>query len=251
MALGGTSHPETGSTGDGFWFLKQLGHTVNEPSPDIVPLQVPETWVTDLSGTSLSFMKITFYLDNVKKFSLEGKVLFTHFGISGPLILNAARKVKELLRAGVVTATIDCYPDTDFAQLERRIVAAFDRNKNKDFKNILDEIVPHGTAKSLANVAPFKDIIEKKVHSVTKEERKAIVHALKGLPLTISGLMGFERAVVADGGVPLTEVDTKTMQSRIHPNLYLTGDVLHINRPSGGYSLQLCWTTGYVAGDHA
>jgi hypothetical protein len=251
FATGGVSHPETGSTGDGFKWLRDLGHKVAAPTPTIVPLAVKEAWVKKLAGVSLSFMKITFFADDVKKFSKTGKILFTHFGISGPLILNLAHSVSDLLHSGLVTAKIDAFPDTDLGTLEKKIISIFDQNKNKMLKNIFKDIAPAGTAESILSI--FKDDIDPdtKVHSITREERKKITGLLKALPMTITGLMGFDRAVVADGGVPLSEVDTKTMRSKKIENLYVTGDLLHINRPSGGFSLQLCWTTGYVAGSHA
>ena len=247
LAVGGASHPETGSTGDGFKWLRDIGHTAEKPVPNIVPLQVDDKWVRDLSGTSLSFMRITFYVDGKKAFSEKGKILFTHFGISGPLILNLAHKVADLLHEGVVTAAIDVYPDTDAGALEKKILKVFDANKNKSFKNIVEEIVPKGMANALIEFHIIPDVMDK-VHSISKEERKTIVRLLKGMPMTIVDLMGMERAVVSGGGISLKEVDTKTMRSKLYDNLYLTGDILHINRPSGGYSLQLCWTTGYVAG---
>ncbi len=250
LATGGMSHPETGSTGDGFDWLRELGHKVKAPTPTIVPLAVSNTWVKSLAGVSLSFMKITFYCDGVKKFSKTGKILFTHFGLSGPLILNSAGKVSGLLQSGIVTAKIDTYPDTNEGELEKKIIKVFDENKNKNLKNVLDDIVPHGTVSAilmlLKNIDP-----DTKVHSVKKETRKLLVALLKALPVDIVGLMGFDRAVVADGGVDLTEVDMKTMKSKIFENLYVTGDLLHINKPSGGFPLQLCWTTGQVAGKNA
>lgn len=250
LATGGVSHPETGSTGDGFKWLTDLGHTVSKPTPTIVPLRTAERWSHMLSGTSLTFMKISFYLDGKKKFSKTGKILFTHFGISGPLILNSASDVADLLQAGLVTAKIDCYPDTDLRGLEEKILKVFDEHKNKMLKNILDLIVPPGTADSIPHI--LKNInFDTKVHSVSKNDRKMLVELLKALPLTITGLEGYDRAVVADGGVTLSEIDTKTMRSKILRNLLITGDLLHIRRPSGGYSLQLCWTTGFVAGINA
>lgn len=247
LATGGLSHPETGSTGDGMRWLSKLGHTVRQPSPTVVPLAVNEQWIKDLSGVSLSFMKITFYLDDKKAFSKTGKILFTHFGLSGPLIMNSAGKVKALMEQGKVTAKIDAFPDTDLGSLEKQIVKVFDANKNKDLKNIFSEIVPEGTDKGILSLIDLPEDI--KVHSVTKGQRKMIVHLLKALPVTITGLMGYDRAIVSDGGVRLSEIDTRTMQSKIHPNLYITGDLLDINRQSGGFSLQLCWTTGFVAGN--
>lgn len=249
FATGGLSHPELGATGDGFSWLRSLGHTVKESSPDIVPLAVKEKWVKDLSGVSLSFMKITFFLDGVKKFAKKGKILFTHFGLSSPLILNSAREVKYLIQTGgIVTAMIDTCPDTDIGSLEKQVVKILDQHKNKTLKNVLPEISPAGLAPALVTLLTKKLDLEKKVHSLTKEERRVIVDLLKALPLTITGLMGFDRAVVSDGGVELAEMDLRTMRSRLHDNIYVTGDLLNISRPSGGFSLQLCWTTGYVAG---
>ncbi len=251
FATGGVSHPETGSSGDGFGWLTQLGHTVSNPTPTIVPLAVEEDWVKELAGVSLSLMKITFFADGKKQFAKTGEVLFTHFGISGPLILNIAHKVNDLLHKGIVTATIDAFPDTDLGALDRRITAVFDQNKNKMLKNILKYIAPLGTSHGILSLVRGAIDLDKKVHSITQDERKSIVHTLKALPLTITGLMGFDRAVIADGGVELREIDMKTMRSYKIENLYVIGDLLHINRPSGGYSLQLCWTTGWLAGNHA
>ena len=247
IATGGVSHEETGSSGDGFKWLKKIGHTVHTPRPTIVPLKVSDSWVKKLSGTSLSFMRISFFVNGKRNFSEKGKILFTHFGISGPLILNAAHKVADLLHEGDVSARIDCYPDTEINSLEKQILKVFDKNKNKSFKNIIKEVVPQGLSDTLLD---FNVIFgDEKVHSIPKEARKEFVHLLKALPLTITGLMGMDRAVISDGGIPLTEINMKTMKSTVlFSNLYITGDMLHVNRPSGGYSLQLCWTTGYVAG---
>lgn len=251
LATGGMSHPETGSTGDGFEWMRDLGHTVQSPTPTIVPLAVKDAWVKSLAGVSLSFMKITFYLDGKKQFSKTGKILFTHFGLSGPLILNSAHKVGDLfLNGDQVTAKIDAYPDTDEKALEEKILKVFEENKNKMLKNIFSEIAPHGTAPAILSILKSIDG-STKVHSVSKDARKLIVATLKALPVTITGLMGYDRAVVADGGVALHEMDMRTMRSKLFSNLYITGDLLHINRPSGGFSLQLCWTTGFIAGDNA
>lgn len=247
LATGGVSHPETGSTGDGFQWLHDVGHSVAAPTPTIVPLAVQEEWVKSLAGVSLSFMKISFFLDGKKHFHKVGKVLFTHFGLSGPLILNSASSVGEMLLNGLVSAQIDLFPDTDLGDLDNRLVNAFNLKKNNELKTVFRDFVPKSMAKSLESI--FPDInFATKVHSITKEQRSQIVHTLKALPLTITGLMGNDRAVAADGGVTLSEIDTRTMRSKLFSNLYIIGDLLHINRPSGGYSLQLCWTTGYVAG---
>ncbi|MEX0650057.1 MAG: aminoacetone oxidase family FAD-binding enzyme [Candidatus Andersenbacteria bacterium] len=250
FATGGISHPETGSTGDGFTWLKKLSHTVEDPTPTLVPLQVREAWITKLAGVSLPDVKITFWVNDEKRFSRRGRILCTHFGVSGPLILNSAGQVADMLHEGSVTARIDLFPDLDLGALDAHIVAAIEGNKNKTVRNVLRHIVPPGTAPALLTLLEHIDPLTK-AHSLTRLERKEIVQLLKVLPLTILGLMGFEKAVIADGGLLISQVDSKTMRSRIIENLYVTGDLLHINRPSGGYSLQLCWTTGYVAGSHA
>ncbi len=252
LATGGSSHPETGASGEGIEWLKELGHTVYSPSPNIVPLMVDEDWVKDLSGKTLSFMKITFSdLNESKKtrFSKTGKILFTHFGLSGPLILNAAHEVKQILKHGHVRAYIDMYPDTEVGTLRNRVLEVFNINKNKELRNVLKEFVPAGMSEAVAaQLSP--ELQAMRVHSVGKEDRHALVERLKAMPLTVTGTMGMDWAVISDGGVELSEVDTKTMCSKKHTNLYFTGDVLHINRPSGGYGLQLCWTTGWVAGSN-
>ncbi len=251
FATGGASHQETGSTGDGFNWLRDIGHTVVAPTPSIVPLAVADEWVKKLAGITLEDMKINFYVDGVKNFSKKGRLLFTHFGLSGPLILNSASTVADLLPAGTVTAAIDPFPTEDLGAFEKRIIGVFDGNKNKILKNVLGEIVPAaGMAKGVEFLISQIDLVDlnKQVNDVRVEERKRLVRLLKALPVTIAGLMGDDRAVVSDGGVSLDEIDMRTMKSKVIENLYVTGDLLHINRPSGGYSLQLCWTTGYVAG---
>lgn len=265
LATGGVSHPETGSTGDGFKWLRELGHTVKDPTPTIVPIATSDDWSHLLAGVSMTFMKITFFLDGKKQFSKTGKVLFTHFGLSSPLILNSAAAVGELLMNGEVTAQIDAFPETDLGALDDKVVHIFNQNKqsfspkgvvttlsnkNKLLKTVFPDLVPQGTVKGIQLLFPEINF-DTPVHSVTKDQRKKIVNTLKALPIQITGLMGNDRAVSADGGVILEEVDMKTMRSKKYDNLYIVGDLLHINRPSGGYSLQLCWTTGFIAGKNA
>jgi predicted Rossmann fold flavoprotein len=250
FATGGLSHPETGSTGDGFSWLHSMGHTVHTPTPTVVPLRAADDWLRDIAGKKLSDSKVTFFVEGQKRFAVRGDILITHFGISGPTILNAAGRVADLLQEGTVEAHIDTMPEHNIGELDTLLRTSFDRQKNKALKNALREVAPAGTAETLLATQSQLDP-EKKVHSVTKEERRVIVDLLKAVPVHITGLMGFDRAVVADGGVALAEVDEKTMRSRKIENLFLVGDLLHIRRPSGGYSLQLCWTTGFVAGEHA
>jgi predicted Rossmann fold flavoprotein len=251
FATGGLSHPETGSTGDGFGWLKSLGHTVVDPSPTVVPIAVRDKWVHANMGVTLPAVHMSVYLDDVKKFRIAGDILCTHFGLSGPLILNNAKKVADLLQSGDATATIDLFPKLDHGALEKNIIEILDANKNKDFSNALRAIVPTGSYKGVSVAVAGIIDMDTKVHSFSKEPRKKLVHLLKAMPVNISGLMGFDRAVVADGGVPMSEIDPRTMRSNLAENLFVTGDLLHINRPSGGFSLQLCWTTGWVAGGHS
>ena len=250
IATGGKSHPETGSTGDGFRWLKNLGHTVADPTPTIVPLSVSDEWVKSLAGVSLDDIKITFFIDDKKQLALKGKILCTHFGLSGPLILNAAGKVADWLHEGVVTAKIDVYPNLDLGALDKHITKIFDDNKNKILKNVFKVIAPKGASAAILSLLPTIDP-EIEINSITKPQRKQIVNLLKALPVNITGLMGLDRAVVVDGGLDIKEIEAKTMRSKLYANLFVTGDLLHISRPSGGYSLQLCWTTGFVAGNCA
>ena len=251
LATGGVSHPETGSTGDGFKWLKDLGHTIVEPTPSIVPVSVSDTWIKSLAGKSFDDVKITFFVNTKgikrKSFSKQGRILATHFGLSGPMILNSANQIADLLHEGSVTAEINLFPGKDLGAIERQIIELFDANKNKSFKTVFKELVPVGMGSGIIELVDFIEH-DLKVHSITKESRKQLVKLLTALPVHITDLMGFDRAVIADGGIPLEEIDTKTMRSKVIENLFITGDLLHVNRPSGGYSLQLCWTTGFVAG---
>jgi hypothetical protein len=201
-------------------------------------------------------MTIRFRQDGKNKLKKTGKILFTHFGISGPLILNSSFEVKKLLDKGEVIASIDMFPHTEENELDARVVKLFDRNKNKLLKNILHELMNKSLAEQILKQIHCQGstltvgIGEKEANAVTKEERKVLVKKMKDLTFPITGTLGFEKALIADGGVALDEVNFKNMTSKLHPNLYLLGDVLDINRPSGGFSLQLCWTTGWVAGDN-
>lgn len=250
LATGGTSHKETGSTGDGFRWLSGLRHVVQNPTPSVVPLAVRDKWIKSLAGVTFDNAKITFFVDHKKKFAVKGRILCTHFGLSGPLILNSSKKVSDLLAEGAVTAGIDIFPQYDEGALDTYLTKVFDQQKNKSLKNVIRLFVPKGASQALLQLLPEIDS-EKKIHSITKAERKKLGALLKKLPVSISGLMGYERAVIVDGGLDLSEVDGKTMRSRRYDNLYITGDLLNINRPSGGFSLQLCWTTGWVAGSSA
>ncbi len=249
LATGGMSHPETGSTGDGFKWLRDLGFEVKNPTPTLVPIAVSEKWVKKLSGISLDPARVTFFVDGIRSFVLKGRILFTHFGLSGPTILNAASKTADALHEGEVTALVDAFPDTDHGALDMELVAFFDANKNKSLKNVFKAFAPDGMSDVILSHVESIDPMGK-VHSLKKEDRKVLVQTMKSLSITVEGLMGNDMAIVSDGGLPVTEIDVKTCVTKKYDNLYVTGDLLHIRRPSGGFSLQLCWTTGWIAGEN-
>lgn len=249
LATGGKSYPETGSTGDGFLWLKELGHKVTDSGSALVPVAIGDVWVRKLQGVSMPGVKITVLQNNVKQASRQGKILFTHFGLSGPAILNTSSQIGELLGYGDVVISLDLLPELDHSALNEKLQEIFKENSNKKFKNSLAGLLP--AALSGAIVAKSGINQDKFCHSITREERLKLIKFLKDLRMKAAGLLGAKKAIVTSGGVELSEVDFKTMRSRLYPNLYLIGDILNIDRPSGGYSLQLCWTTGYVAGTRA
>ncbi len=246
FATGGLSHPETGSTGEGFHFLEKIGHTVVAPRPALVPLRVREAWVSELAGVSFVDVKFSYYQKDKKIESGRGKMLFTHIGLSGPLVLNMSRGISEFLQYGAVLVAFDFLPTKNVGEIDREIQTLFEAQKNKQVKNSLDGFLVPAMVPVLLKLAGINP--EKPVHSVTRDERMALARLAKDFRMTVTGLLGTDKAIVTSGGVPLEEVDCKYMRSRKFANLYLVGDVLNIDRPSGGYSLQLCWTTGFVAG---
>ena len=249
LATGGKSRPETGSTGDGFKWLKKLGHTVTEPVASLVPITLSDKWIKTLSGVTLPEVKLTLLQNGKKQDTQKGKILFTHVGVSGPTILNMSSDIAELLKYGEVIISLDLFPAEDYGKLNTKLQELFKTHTNKKFKNVLGEIIPGAVATVVVEFSNIK--ADTKCNSVTREERLALVQLLKAIPLHVSGLLGVDKAIVTSGGVALSEVDFKTMQSRLYSNLYLVGDILDIDRPSGGYSLQLCWTTGYISGTHS
>ncbi len=249
LATGGKSHPETGSTGDGFGWLRSLGHTVIDTAPALVPLKLSDPWVKRLQGISIPLVRFSVLQNDIRRAVHKGKLLFTHFGVSGPTILNMSSQIRELLEYGTVTLVADLLPSLDHKRVDTAVQYIFKKDSNKIFKNITSELLPTAVIQALGELAGIDD--KTPCHSISREARRRLVQFLKALPLHVSGVLGIEKAVVTSGGIALEEVDFKTMRSRKIKNLYLTGDILNIARPSGGYSLQLCWTTGTVAGKHA
>jgi hypothetical protein len=249
IATGGISRPETGSTGDGYLWLKNIGHTIIEPIPSLVPIALKDRWVKKLAGVSLTDIKITVLQNNEKKSVVKGKILFTHVGVSGPTILNMSKGIGELLKNGEVFLSLDLLPAEDYGTLNAKLQKLFEEHNKKQFQNVLSDIIPSAMIPVVMRLSGIKPEVQ--CNGVTREERLALINLLKAVPMQVDRLLGIEKAIVSSGGVVLEEVDFRTMQSRLFPNLYLAGDILNIDRPSGGYSLQLCWTTGFVAGSSA
>lgn len=247
VATGGLSRPETGSTGQGFSWLKKLEHTVVDNNFALVPVALSDTWVKKLGGVSLKNIKLTTFQHGQKQSVGKGDMMFTHFGITGPLALNMSKEIGELLKYGKVEVELDLFPATDLGTLRKRLQELLVAQSNKKLKNVLSGLVPAALASALLEISNIDG--ETKNNLVSSEDRKALVKIMKAIPLHVSHLLGADKAVISSGGVALEEVNFKTMQSRKIPNLYLVGDMLNIDRPSGGYSLQLCWTTGWVAGN--
>ncbi len=249
LATGGMSRPETGSTGDGFTWLRKLGHTVLDNDASLVPVTIKDTWVRKLQGVTLTNIKLSLFQDNKKQDIRKGKLLFTHFGISGPTVLNMSKDIRELLRYAPVHIELDLLPDENYGTLNEKLQLLCKDEHKKMIKNSLDRLIPKALIESVCAQATVPG--ETTNNSLSRKERISLVGAIKHMKMEVRGLLGQDKAIVSSGGVSLEEVDVKTMQSKKYSNLYIIGDLLNIDRPSGGYSLQLCWTTGYVAGNDA
>lgn len=249
ITTGGTSHPETGSSGDGFKWLKNVGHTVITPESALVPIKISDEWVHNLQGVALPKVKLTILKNNIPAETRTGKLLFTHFGISGPLALNMSYFVGEAMKESLVTLALNIFPDLSRTQLDEKLLLHFATVQNKKWKNALIGFIP---ARLRALVVEMSGINpELFVNEIPKIARLRVVDFLRSIIITPTGLLGPDKAVVSSGGVALQEIDFKTMGSKIIENLYLAGDILDFDRPSGGFSLQICWTTGFVAGKAA
>ncbi len=247
LATGGTSHPETGSTGDAYAWLKDMGHTVHTPMPSLVPVKSNDAWLKKLQGIVLQNVKIHIYADGEKKNSKKGKILFTHFGISGPTVLNMSKEISDYLNAKQnVYLSLDLLSEYDHGTLNKTLTDLFQKNSKKKIANILPEIIN----KNLVSIILQNSKIDESTtgNAITKEMRMILIENVKNVKINIHGLLDESEAVIADGGVDIKEIDFKTMGSKVINNLYIIGDLLNIDRPSGGYSLQLCWTTGCIAG---
>lgn len=249
IATGGKARPETGSTGEGFSWLAKFGHTVITPDLALVPVKISEHWVKKLQGLSLPNIKITLIENGNRNFAQTGKVLFAHFGMTGPLVLNMSGAIREAMKESAVSLSLDLFPDLDQEKLDLKFREHLTKVQNKKWQNALKGFVPPLLASVLIELSHIDP--ELFVNKIPREARISFVKLLKELLVTPSGFLGAEKAIVSSGGVDLTEINFKTMNSLKVENLYLAGDILNFNRPSGGFSLQICWTTGFVAGENA
>ena len=248
VATGGNSYQSTGSTGDGYRFARKLGHSVTPIVPALVPFNVAEDWESDLQGLSLKNVSIVVLDGKQEIYSDFGEMLFTHFGVSGPLILSASSFAARRIKEHPLKLVIDLKPALSHEQLDERILRDFDEEKNKAFKNSLDKLLPK---KMIPVIVRLSDIDgNKKVNEITKQERQKLVSLIKGLELTITGLRGFNEAIITQGGINVREINPTTMESKLVKNLYFAGEVLDVDALTGGFNLQVAWSTGYAAADH-
>lgn len=246
IATGGKSYPTTGSTGDGYTFAKKLGHTITELRPSLVPMEVYEGFPEQISGLSLKNVSLTIQNGEKICFKEQGEMLFTHFGISGPLVLSASASIDKL--ADDCKGFIDLKPALSEEQLDKRLLRDFEESKNKELGNSLDALLPK---KLILPVIASAGIPPKtRVNALTKEQRLNLVKTLKALPLTITALRSFNEAVITRGGVSVKEIDPKTMASKIVDGLFFAGEVIDVDAFTGGFNLQIAFSTGYLAGEN-
>ncbi|GKX66579.1 NAD(P)/FAD-dependent oxidoreductase [Inconstantimicrobium mannanitabidum] len=245
ICTGGKSYPLTGSTGDGFRFAKKLGHTVTELKPSLVPVEIDDAWVRELQGLSLKNVRLTFYENKKKVYDDLGEMIFTHFGISGPLVLSGSRYIKEL-KTKNYEASLNLKPALDSKELDLRVQKDFKKYINKDFKNSLDDLFPKNLIPIIIKLSGINE--NKKVNEITKEERKRLISLIQDMRMTVTGLRPIDQAIVTAGGVDVSEIDPSTMKSKLVDNLYFAGEVVDVDAFTGGYNVQIAFSTGYIAG---
>ena len=248
IATGGSSYPGTGSTGDGYKMADRIGHKVVTPLPALVPLELEEEWVKDLQGLSLKNVRVTLFADEKRITDMFGEMLFTHFGVSGPIILSLSRKTAQLLDEGsFVELMIDLKPALTFEQLDARVLRDFEKYQRKEMKNALKDLLPGRLIPPVLDGAYIEP--DRMVNSITKEERHRLVNVLKGLLVTVTKTRPIAEAIVTAGGVDVKEINPKTMESKLIKNLYFAGEVVDVDAYTGGYNLQAAFSMGAAAGN--
>ena len=249
VACGGYSYPLTGSTGDGYELSKEAGHTVTPISPALVPFVVEEPVVKELQGLSLRNVEATVLKGKKTIYREFGEMLFTHYGVSGPVLLSASSYAAKELKKGPLTLSIDLKPALTEEQLDTRLLRDFEEAINKQFKNSLNHLYPAKLVPVMIDRSQIPP--EKKVNEITKEERQRIIQITKAFTLTLSGLRAYNEAIITQGGVSVKEVNPSTMESKLVPGLYFAGEVLDLDAVTGGFNLQIAWSTGWAAGNAA
>ncbi|MGN0160740.1 MAG: NAD(P)/FAD-dependent oxidoreductase [Lachnospiraceae bacterium] len=245
IATGGKSYPVTGSTGDGYEFARKTGHEVTKLSPALVPFNAGEEYVKMLQGLSLRNIAISIRDQDKELYSDFGELLFTHFGVSGPTVISASSKLTDVIRERNLTLCIDLKPALDEKQLDERILRDFSENINRSFKNSLDALYPKKFIPVIIQLTKIDE--NKKVNEISKAERSRLVELTKHFPVTLTGLRGYEEAIITQGGVSVRQINPSTMESKVVQNLYFAGEVLDVDAVTGGFNLQIAWSTAYAA----
>ncbi len=246
LATGGLSYPTTGSRGDGHRIAEGLGHTLKTCTPALTPMETAGQWCTSLQGLSLKNVTLTMRCGGKQIWSGFGEMLFTHFGISGPLVLSASSYYGKCKDKTAVTAAVDLKPALTMEQLDRRILRDFEENRNKQFKNVIGSLYPSRLVPVMILLSGIDG--EKKIHEVTRQERSRLAEVTKNLTMRVTGLRDFAEAIITQGGVRVKEVNPSTMESKIVQGLYPVGELLDLDAVTGGFNLQIAWSTGYLAG---
>lgn len=249
LATGGLAYPSTGSTGDGYLFASGFGHHLEKRRPSLTAINTAEAYIPQLQGLSLKNVRARIFSGKKLLYENFGEMMFTHFGVSGPLMLTASSLVGDELKNGPLSLTIDLKPALDDAQLDSRILHDFKENLNKRFKNALNRLLP---VKMIPVVIALSGISpEKRINEITKQERQQLLRTIKHFPATLTGLRDFQEAVITRGGVDTKEIDPSTMESRLVSGLYFAGEIIDADAVTGGFNLQIAWSTGYLAGKSA
>lgn len=249
LATGGLSYPSTGSTGDGYGFAQHFGHTIQTLNPSLTAMVAKESYIKELQGLSLKNVRARIFDGAKLVYDDFGEMLFTHFGVSGPLMLSASAVVNDRLLSRHLQLFIDLKPALTIEQLDQRILRDFEKFINKQFKNALGALLPLRLIP--VAVALSQVDAERKVHEITKEERKSLLQVLKNFPATLTGFRDFKEAIITRGGVHVKEIDPSTMESKLVKGLYFAGEMLDVDALTGGYNLQAAWSSGYLAGSSA
>lgn len=249
ICAGGASYPATGSTGDGFRLAERLGHTIITPRPALVPLEVREQWAKELMGLALKNVEVTLYQSGRVLGKEFGEMLFTHFGLSGPIILTLSRLITHPEGKEQIVASVNLKPALSLEQLDLRLQRDFDKYQRKQLKNAMDELLPQRLIPVIITQSGVD--LEKPVHQITREERQALVNTLIDLRLTVTGTRPLDEAIVTAGGVSVKEINPKTMESKLIKGLFFAGEVMDIDGYTGGFNLQAAFSTGFLAGTYA